>query len=180
MTSPRKAQANRGNALRSTGPKSAAGKSVTAQNAKRHGLSVALPADVVSPIVNEVALLIRKDEIDEHTARELAARIVEYERNLSHERETFAALSEGTVDNDPGPVTPADSADPEERLLILTNLLAKPGLAKKDREMLKLYAGAYRVIVSIDRRRAMERATTSQRYYRRATNQLIKSLKAVR
>ena len=40
MTSQRKAAANRANARASTGPKSAVGKSRTARNARRHGLSV--------------------------------------------------------------------------------------------------------------------------------------------
>ena len=38
MTSPAKIQANRRNALRSTGPRTVAGKTVSSKNAMRHGL----------------------------------------------------------------------------------------------------------------------------------------------
>lgn len=40
MTSPAKIRANRRNARRSTGPKSSAGKAITARNSLRHGLTL--------------------------------------------------------------------------------------------------------------------------------------------
>ena len=45
MTSPAKARANRRNALKSTGPKTAAGKAAVAANAHRHGLSLPVLLD---------------------------------------------------------------------------------------------------------------------------------------
>jgi hypothetical protein len=45
MTSVRKIEANRANAKASTGPKTAAGKSRTSQNALRHGLSLSIFLD---------------------------------------------------------------------------------------------------------------------------------------
>jgi hypothetical protein len=41
MASNRQIEANRGNAKRSTGPKTVAGKSASSQNARRHGLTAA-------------------------------------------------------------------------------------------------------------------------------------------
>ena len=45
MTSQRKIAANRGNARRSTGPRTAAGRVRAARNATRHGLSISVLAD---------------------------------------------------------------------------------------------------------------------------------------
>jgi hypothetical protein len=45
MTSPRKTAANRANARRSTGPRTAAGRARSSRNATRHGLSVSILAD---------------------------------------------------------------------------------------------------------------------------------------
>jgi len=52
MTSPAKVRANRRNAARSTGPKTADGKARSRQNARRHGLSV--PLDTDDPEVDEL------------------------------------------------------------------------------------------------------------------------------
>jgi hypothetical protein len=47
MTSAQKIKTNRGNAQASTGPRTAAGKTRAAQNARRHGLSLSVMADSV-------------------------------------------------------------------------------------------------------------------------------------
>lgn len=46
-TTPRKAAANRRNARRSTGPKTAAGKAAASLNALKHGLNTPVPDDMV-------------------------------------------------------------------------------------------------------------------------------------
>jgi hypothetical protein len=45
MTSPRRLRANRANARRSTGPKTATGRAKVAQNARRHGLRIPVLSD---------------------------------------------------------------------------------------------------------------------------------------
>ena len=47
MAGDKKNAANKANARKSTGPKSAEGKSVSARNALKHGLSLAPPPDAV-------------------------------------------------------------------------------------------------------------------------------------
>jgi hypothetical protein len=58
MTSERNAQANRANARKSTGPKTARGKARAARNARRLGLSLSVLGDPM--ISDQVAVLTRK------------------------------------------------------------------------------------------------------------------------
>ncbi|HUI97344.1 MAG TPA: hypothetical protein VLX44_16425 [Xanthobacteraceae bacterium] len=81
MTSPAKARANRRNAEKSTGPKSAAGKATVARNAWRHGLSLPVLGDpALSPEVADIARTLAKSltgrEVDGR-GYELACRIAE-------------------------------------------------------------------------------------------------------
>ena len=64
MTSDRKAEANRQNALKSTGPKTPEGKAVVRLNAVKHGL---LSEQVLLPDEDEAAL----KELSEHLRAEL-------------------------------------------------------------------------------------------------------------
>lgn len=54
MTSPRQRAANRENALRSTGPRSEAGRRRVAGNARRHGLSASIPEAVVEAALDAI------------------------------------------------------------------------------------------------------------------------------
>jgi hypothetical protein len=54
-------------------------------------LSVALPDEVIEPVVTKLVPLIMQDGIDQHTAKEIAMKLVDYERNLVHERQSFIA-----------------------------------------------------------------------------------------
>ena len=87
MTSERRAQANRANARRSTGPTSAAGKARAAQNARRHGLSQDVLADpALGQDVEELAQRIaheagRPDLID------LARRVAKGQMDVQRIRE---------------------------------------------------------------------------------------------
>jgi hypothetical protein len=75
ITSPRKLKANRNNAKASTGPKSIHGRARAAQNARSHGLSMA--------VVNDRALI----EDVEYLAQEIAGangeRVLEYARRIA-------------------------------------------------------------------------------------------------
>ena len=83
-------QANRRNALKSTGPKTRAGKSRAAANAMQHGLSVPIdPTTAGPPLAAMVALLITEG-LSAARAQDLALRILELERNLAHQRKLFA------------------------------------------------------------------------------------------
>jgi hypothetical protein len=78
MTTPRQLRANRSNCLRSTGPKTGAGRAKSAQNARRHGLRV--------PLVYDPALAKEAEQLAQRIAAgfgpefmELARRIAEAE-----------------------------------------------------------------------------------------------------
>ena len=103
MVNERRAQANRANAQRSTGPKSAAGKARAAQNARRHGLSQDILADpALGQEVEELAQRIareagRPDLID--LARSFAKAQIDVQRirEFCHQRmqAAVAALDGG-------------------------------------------------------------------------------------
>ena len=66
MTTPRQITANRGNAGRSTGPRSMAGKSRSGRNAAKHGLSLSVLQDpILAPEVARLAAAITggRDEL---------------------------------------------------------------------------------------------------------------------
>jgi hypothetical protein len=60
------------------------GKCLASQNSLTHGLSVALPDEVIEPVVEKLVPLIMQDGIDKHAAKEVAMKLVDYERNLAH------------------------------------------------------------------------------------------------
>ena len=105
MTSAAKIRANRRNALRSTGPRSPAGKATAARNSRRHGLT--LPVIDEPSLVPEVVALARRIETSE-LGREadaaghvLACRIAEAMIDLKRVRLAKLPLS-AALDADPG------------------------------------------------------------------------------
>jgi len=91
MISPAKARANRRNALKSTGPKTAAGKAAVAANAHRHGLSIPVLLDpALSREADDLARRIERSvigtEADAH-GHALAGLIAEAVLDLRRVRE---------------------------------------------------------------------------------------------
>jgi hypothetical protein len=84
--SAQKTRANRANAQASTGPKTAAGKTRAAQNARRHGLSLSVIADPV--LSEEVEVLARAfaDEATDAEIYQLARRVAEAQIQLRQVR----------------------------------------------------------------------------------------------
>lgn len=75
-------RANRANAKRSSGPKSAEGKSRVAQNARRHGLAIPVELDpAFAPEIERLTLEIAGDDAD-NSRLQLARRIAEAQIDL--------------------------------------------------------------------------------------------------
>ena len=139
------------------------GRKISATNSKKHGLSVALPPDLVGPKVHRVAALIGQDGIDEQTARELAARIIDYERNLAHERQAFAGVAEVSEPSEEGLHRDAQNAGLGIELDMINEALSMPGTSKADRELLRLHVQITKFIARTNTRFSKQRALTFER-----------------
>ena len=192
MASPKQLAANRRNAQRSTGPQSEEGRRRSAVNALRHGLSSShsrLAEDAQA--IEAVALLIQGDCSCAGQAFELASKIIDYERNETRQREfLFDHLSDAL-----GPAKPPLEGSALERAIgeqvpeyrALQDLLedelssgARPNkreIAQVSRLLVRLKNDALREL-ELEPIRAFKRWQGSLRYLRRASNQLVKSVRA--
>ncbi len=181
MTSLRQKQANRANAQRSTGPRSAAGRSMAAQNAHHHGLSVALPAAVMAPLAKQLTAILADEDIEAPAARELAVCIIDYERNVAHEREVFSAHYLGHNPRRTRLPSGQPAPDFEAALQRLQNAPIARGarLGKAIRQELAIRIAQYTFIIRARQRYNDWVDASLMRYHRRATNQLMKAFKAL-
>ena len=106
MTGSRSLAANRRNARRSTGPRTAEGKLTAARNALRHGLSVPVFADpMLEQDIAELAERLADGSIDPQV-RELAVRVAAAQvdvQRVRHARYTLiAGRAAGASDPEPG------------------------------------------------------------------------------
>ena len=81
MTSPKQKAANRLNAIKSTGPRTQEGTRKASLTAVKHRLSLPVSELNFSQEIADVAALVRDECISDHQAKELAKRIIDYERN---------------------------------------------------------------------------------------------------
>jgi len=81
MTSPKQKAANRLNAIKSTGPRTTEGTRKASLNAVKHRLSLPVSEQLYGKEIADVAALVRDECISDHQAKELAKRIIDYERN---------------------------------------------------------------------------------------------------
>ena len=81
MISPKQKAANRLNAIKSTGPRTQEGIRSASLNAVKHRLSLPVSEHYFGQEITAVAALVREDCINDNQARELAKRIIDYERN---------------------------------------------------------------------------------------------------
>jgi hypothetical protein len=105
MTSPAKIRANRRNALRSTGPRTRAGKAIVAHNAWTHGLNIPTLCDPgfareVVELAREIETSVTGAEADA-PGHELACRIAEAIIDMRRVRLAKLPLV-ATLDGDPG------------------------------------------------------------------------------
>jgi hypothetical protein len=120
MTSPRQAEANRRNALSSTGPRTAIGKATVARNAVRHGAFAALPVipDVERPEDWEahragiVQCLAPVGPLETRLAERVALLLWRLDRVTRYETAAIAVGREEVTDEPaPEPTTPTPDAE---------------------------------------------------------------------
>ena len=179
MISPQKIRANQQNALRSTGPRSVSGKRRSARNSIRHGLSILGLAPFEEPKVEAIADLLRVEHLGGSEARAMAQAILVYERNEAHQQEVFSNQYITKTNHDLSLIESilGESIDPSEAGEILRG--AKAELARDRSEEAEDLKDLLRIITMLTRDQIRDdQKSESRRYYKRAANQLAKSIKA--
>jgi hypothetical protein len=185
--SAQKRQANRRNALRSTGPKSPAGKTRSSKNAQMHGLSVIAQIGISNPVMTQLTRMVAEDSVGNFDAQEIASRIVSYERNQAYQRTLFSQVQQPSRTETAVHEGMRKSFGTELDMMadFLDDQRYLGGRIKKgdlnfvvnmQHRMLKL------TLRQIKRQEAehAKRVRNSVRYLKRSSNQLIKSLKGLR
>lgn len=89
-TNPRRSLANRCNALKSTGPKSASGKRASSQNSRKHGLNSA-PDFELSPEYQTLVELIAEEGFSAFACANIAAGLLNYRRVMNAYYDTYTS-----------------------------------------------------------------------------------------
>lgn len=172
--SPKKRSANRRNGLKSTGPQTAQGKKSSALNALHHGLSVPLPPHLIDPLQQELSQLIEQDGFTVDSARELAQKIIDYERNLAFLRHAFEddMIVGAGVEKDYDHGIGKWQQDFRKRFVDIHTKFLK-GMPWEIGNVVRL-ATQMNQIIATTKRSEMIR---SRRYFKRSSNQLIKAVR---
>ena len=185
--SAQKRQANRRNALRSTGPKSPVGKSRSSKNARMHGLSVIDSMGISDPLLTNLSELISQGGVDPFLAQEIANRIVSYERNQAYQRMLFSQLEQPKLTETAVHEGMRNSFGTE--LDMMADFLDEKrvlggGIKKSDLNfVISMQHRMMKLTLRQLKRQEVEhakRVRNSVRYLKRSSNQLIKSLKGLR
>ena len=188
MVTSKQRAANQQNARHSTGPKSEAGKRAASLNAIRHGLTSQTAINALNPNLALLSHLIREEVGDELLAQTIAAKVLDYERTEAYQLDVAARESagkDGYVNEDA-----LAKARNEGRATALWSgqvdgQLAQKGLAKNWKNELKVYKESLEFLTKMSLRQermlqaeGQEAFERLRRYFKRASNQLIKAVKA--
>lgn len=176
MTAKQQQDQNRLNARRSTGPRSSLGKQIASRNALRHGLSTPLDPHNPDPTFRRLVSLLEAEDIPTPAAQQLAARILDYERNLAHERRLLLDQDAQQTDEDTLRGEFPDTGLIETHLK--QEMLQGRGVSRSEaRETLKFIEQLKRHFQRSAARNVARERRNAPRYLRRASNQLIKALR---
>lgn len=89
-TNPRRSLANRCNALKSTGPRSVAGKRASSQNSRKHGLN-STPDFELSPEYQTLVELIEEEGFSAFACADIAAGLLNYRRVMDAYFDTYTS-----------------------------------------------------------------------------------------
>lgn len=173
--------ANRANAARSTGPKTRLGRLYSSQNALTHGLSRPLDPASVAPLIEQLQGVLFKEGLEARAAKELAIKILEFERNIERQREIHRKRLAGKLVDAIGI---ADHVYELEPMMAWTEEFAVERLLPDIPEWEESLRDAAKFVVRRSRERVSRRvhferrdAPESLRYLRRASNQLVKAMR---
>ena len=183
MTSIAQRRANRRNALKSTGPKTKTGKICASLNAVSHGLSA--PADSAwrEGKLSVIKVALKGEGFDDTDLGPIAETILEFERNIAHQREIFAKRHAGDDDGAGESCPPEDETALTDEIDEMLMIDERHGGPDEDErawliEAQKFMRRQQRLKHAKAKRDAVEEIVRADRYMRRAANQLIKALKA--
>lgn len=192
MTTPRQRAANRINSLKSTGPKSEAGKLYSTLNSIKHGLSLPVDEHLYADEIEEISSFVLADCANEIQAREIAKRIVDFERNeaflrdfdedevrsevlgwsLDPRRITLSRLAQNHRNKQAVPIT-----------FTIPQKINDVKLKGKERtEEIKFIEGFLKLEEKVLLAKAKAKKDThasALRYQKRAINQLVKGIRAI-
>ena len=178
MTTLRQRDANRRNAQQAAGPKTLQGKRRSAVNATRHGLTVPLLTTWWGTKLPQLQALLCADGLNTLQAHSLAVCILEYERNLQHQRNSYL-LGMGL----PGSGIDTNAAGQAQRNMaqaIEAHMPARgspiPGVSRSAAKS----AARFLLKVGLRKQTDAEKALrNAHRHLRRAVNQLIRQCRAL-
>ena len=188
MASPKQVAANRSNALLSTGPMSDEGRRRAAVNALRHGLSRQAVSPKDAQAMEALARLIQDECAGTAAAQELASKILDYERNEARQREYLVSVLQPTKAPLTGQALEQAVRDefPEYAMLqemMANELQARAGINGQELTKVSRLLLGMRNHVELERQEQAVKLHRdwqgSVRYLKRASNQLVKSLRAV-
>ena len=174
MASAEQIAANRHNAQRSSGPKTEQGKRRSAVNARRHGLTVAAELSEWAVHLPQLQALLQAEGLQPSEARELALRILDYERNLQH-LQTVLREDGGTRT-----ATPQVAEDFRSAAQVRGWAEDKAfGFSRAERGHLRQLGKIIERAAKHKMQDAERQLQRADRHYRRAANQLLKGLRSL-
>lgn len=180
MTSLKQKAANRRNGLRAKGPVTEAGRIRSSINARKHGLTSPLEATPWGLGLNDVETLLADEGLSPAERHELARRIVEFERNIAYRRARFEAVAKPVKE-----VVP-DKVQEDLALAAMISDVRAKGQEKFHRlnkplarDLQKFFEQSAARQIRMATRDVVQELKNSDRYLRRASNQLIKQLKGL-
>ena len=185
MTSPKQKAANRLNAIKSTGPRTAEGIRSASLNAVKHRLSLPVSKQLYGKEIAAVAALVRDECTSDRQAKEFAKRIIDYERNeqflLDFNTDEVDAELKAWMYCAPRfeLIQLAKAHENKQKAWITFTTSNKKPKGKARIEEMKFIEGFMRIqdktlVGNIKREKNKQSAVI--RYQKRATNQLVKAV----